>query len=412
MSQEDKLVRIRQKTDTAEGWLASNPILLYGELGIEIDTQSIKIGDGVTPWAGLPYVLKDQVINLTEQVGNKADKDLSNVSSLTSTVKDNLGIATKNHATNNINYGPATTSNYGHVRTSGISGSGNYVQSQRASGATSNLNSSNYLYAGNHLINFRINATGAPSTISADTGITSTSSRIYGIIKTDNYYSNGTNYSNSYGVKQTLIIPRYGLTYERYNYQGSDTFGVWDKLINFKMPEDITCNTLSASTVSANNIIGDTLSADTDIIANNNLKGMSSFTLMGKDANEVPTMYKSGPLTAPLYVGTIHADWRYEHWASETYPPYIDLQNSDRSITFSGYLTEKFSPDDYDIVISFDDTTMSNYYSEIAECGLYVKSDGTMGIGNEEAFLNSSLYHDEIHLGVNITIYYTGGGIL
>ena len=53
---------------------------------------------------------------------------------------------------------------------------------------------------------------------------------------------------------------------------------------------------------------------------------------------------------------------------------------------------------------------MNNYYSEIAECGLYVKSDGTMGIGNSEAVQNSSL--NGVTLGVNISIYYTGGGIL
>ena len=413
MSQEDKLVRIRQKSDTAEGWLTNNPILLYGELGLEIDTQLIKIGDGVTPWGGLPYVLKDQITNLTEQVDNKANKDFSNVSSLTSTVKDTLGIATKNHATTNINYGPASTGNYGHVRTSGITGSGHYVQSQRASGITTNLNSTNYLYAGNHLVGFKINATGVPTTISADTGITSNTTMIYGVIKTDNYYSNGTNYSNSYGIKQTLIIPRYGLTYERYNYQGSDTFGVWDKLVNFKMPEDIVCDTLNASTISAGSIIGDTISSGTDIIANNNLKGMSSFTLMGENTSSgISAVYKSGPLTAPLYVGTIHADWDYSDWYTNKKPPRIVLQNSDESVTFSGYLTDKFSPNDYDIIISFDDTTMSRHYLEIAECGLYVKSDGTMGIGNEEAFQNSSLYHNEVNLGVNITIYYTGGGIL
>lgn len=386
MSQEDKLVRIRQKTDTAEGWLASNPILLYGELGIEIDTQLIKIGDGATPWAGLPYVLEDQIMDL---VDNKANKDFSNVSSLTSTVKDTLGIATKNHASGNTNYGPASTNNYGHVRTSGITGSGHYVQSQRAYGTTTNLNSTNYLYAGNHLVGFKINATGAPTTISADTGITSTSSIIYGIIKTDNYYSNGTNYNSSYGVKQTLIIPRYGLTYERYNYQGSNTFGDWDKLVNFKMPENITCN---------------------EIIASNNLKGMRNFALIGENTSGESVIYKSGPLTALLYVGTIHVDWEYNDWYTIKKPPYIDLKNADESITFSGYLTDKFPPNNYDIVISFDDTTMNNYYSEIAECGLYIKSDGTMGIGNEQAFENSPL--NGATLGVNITIYYTGGGIL
>lgn len=387
MSQEDKLVRIRQKTDTAEGWLASNPILLYGELGIEIDTQLIKIGDGVTPWAGLPYVLKDQVMDL---VNNKANKDFSNVSSLTSTVKDTLGIATKNHATSSTNYGPATISQYGHVRTSGITGSGHYVQSQRVSGTGVNLNSTNYLYAGNHLVGFYINATGAPTTISADTGITSNSSMIYGIIKTDNYYANGTRYNNSYGVKQTLIIPRYGLTYERYSYQGSDTFGDWDKLVNFKMPEDITCN---------------------EIIAANDLKGKSNFELIGKNVSSGESVvYKSGPLTAPLYVGTIQANWDYSDWYTNKKPPHIILKNADETITFSGYLTDKFSPNEYDIVISFDDTTMNNYYSEIAECGLYVRSDGTMGIGNSEALQNSSL--NGVTLGVNISIYYTGGGIL
>lgn len=386
MSQEDKLVRIRQKTDTAEGWLASNPILLYGELGLEIDTQLIKIGDGATPWAGLPYVLEDQIMNL---VDNKANKDFSNVSSLTSTVKDTLGIATKNHATNNTAYGPASTNNYGHVRTSGIVGSGHYVQSQRASGTTTNLNSTTYLYAGNHLVGFKINATGAPTTISADTGITD-STMIYGVIKTDNYYSNGTNYNISYGVKQTLIIPRYGLTYERYNYQGSNTFGNWDKLVNFKMPEDITCN---------------------EIIAANDLKGKSNFELRGENVSSGESaVYKSGPLTAPLYVGTIHADWDYSDWYTNKKPPYINLQNFDESIAFSGYLTDKFPSNNYDIVISFDDTAMSTYYSEIAECGLYVKSDGTMGIGNSEALQNSSL--NGTTLGVNISIYYTGGGIL
>ena len=297
-------------------------------------------------------------------VDNKANKDLSNVSALTSTVKNTLGIATKNHATGSTTYGPASTNNYGHVRTSGISGSGNYVQSQRAYGTTTTFNSTSYLYAGNHLVGFRINATGAPTTISADTGITSTSSMIYGIMKTDNYYSNGTNYNNSYGVKQTLIIPRYGLTYERYNYQGSNTFGDWDKLVNFKMPENITCN---------------------EIIASNNLKGMRNFALIGENTSGESVIYKSGPLTAPLYVGTRHVNWEYNDWYTIKKPPYIDLKNADESITFSGYLTDKFPPNNYDIIISFDDDTMNNYYSEIAECGLYVKSDGTMGIRNSEA---------------------------
>ena len=53
---------------------------------------------------------------------------------------------------------------------------------------------------------------------------------------------------------------------------------------------------------------------------------------------------------------------------------------------------------------------MNSHYLEIAESGLYIKADGTMGIGNHDAVDNGSLYG--IALGVNITIYYTGGGIL
>ena len=33
-----------------------NPILLKGEIGIEIDTNKIKIGDGVKTWTQLDYV--------------------------------------------------------------------------------------------------------------------------------------------------------------------------------------------------------------------------------------------------------------------------------------------------------------------------------------------------------------------
>ena len=67
MSQEDKLIRIRQKSDTAENWVLNNPVLLYGELGLEIDTQKIKMGDGVTPWTGLRYVMQDVVDNMNNK---------------------------------------------------------------------------------------------------------------------------------------------------------------------------------------------------------------------------------------------------------------------------------------------------------------------------------------------------------
>jgi hypothetical protein len=47
--------RIQLRRDGAQQWANVNPILAQGELGIEIDTSRIKIGDGVTPWNSLKY---------------------------------------------------------------------------------------------------------------------------------------------------------------------------------------------------------------------------------------------------------------------------------------------------------------------------------------------------------------------
>lgn len=257
------------------------------------------MGDGVTPWTGLRYVMQD----VADNMNNKANKDLSNVSALTTTVKDTLGVATKNHASSSTGYGVATTDNYGHVRTGGFTGNGHYVQSRRSAASLSNFNSTTYLYPGEYPVYFYTNATNAPSTISGDTGINSTSTYIYGIIKTDSYYTG--NYSSSYGVKQTLIIPRYNVAYERCCYQGSSTYGTWEKIGNFEMPEDITCN---------------------EIIVTNDLKGKSNFELIGENASSGESaIYKSGPLTAPLYVGTIHVEWSYSDWYTNKKPPRIDL---------------------------------------------------------------------------------------
>lgn len=44
------------KRGTAQRWIEVNPILKQGEPGFEYDTGKLKIGDGFTPWAGLPYI--------------------------------------------------------------------------------------------------------------------------------------------------------------------------------------------------------------------------------------------------------------------------------------------------------------------------------------------------------------------
>ena len=47
--------RIQHRCDTTQNWIACNPVLLKGEMGIESDTRRFKFGDSVTPWNDLAY---------------------------------------------------------------------------------------------------------------------------------------------------------------------------------------------------------------------------------------------------------------------------------------------------------------------------------------------------------------------
>lgn len=49
----------RQRIDTAANWTSNDPTLGNGEIGVESDTDKIKIGDGSTAWSGLSYFTAD-----------------------------------------------------------------------------------------------------------------------------------------------------------------------------------------------------------------------------------------------------------------------------------------------------------------------------------------------------------------
>lgn len=51
------MTHINQRRDLAATWNSVNPILQLGEVGWEIDTGKAKLGDGVTPWIELFYVI-------------------------------------------------------------------------------------------------------------------------------------------------------------------------------------------------------------------------------------------------------------------------------------------------------------------------------------------------------------------
>jgi hypothetical protein len=47
--------RIQVRRDTAANWAMANPILASGEWGLETDSRSVKIGDGISVWTSLAY---------------------------------------------------------------------------------------------------------------------------------------------------------------------------------------------------------------------------------------------------------------------------------------------------------------------------------------------------------------------
>lgn len=49
--------RIQVRRDTSTNWQTKNPVLAAGEIGYEIDTKKMKIGDGSTAWNDLPYAI-------------------------------------------------------------------------------------------------------------------------------------------------------------------------------------------------------------------------------------------------------------------------------------------------------------------------------------------------------------------
>lgn len=59
---------IKVKRGLAESWTEFNPVLAEGEIGAELDTGQLKVGDGETSWNNLPYTGKSESMLLQEHV--------------------------------------------------------------------------------------------------------------------------------------------------------------------------------------------------------------------------------------------------------------------------------------------------------------------------------------------------------
>jgi hypothetical protein len=68
--------RLRHPTFPSTEWTAKNPLLQRGEIGAESDTHKVKVGDGVTYWNNLQYVIADA----DGQPKSTADYSMGNLS--------------------------------------------------------------------------------------------------------------------------------------------------------------------------------------------------------------------------------------------------------------------------------------------------------------------------------------------
>jgi hypothetical protein len=48
-------IQLQLRRDTSTKWAAINPVLAAGEMAVELDTNTFKIGDGYRHWNDLPY---------------------------------------------------------------------------------------------------------------------------------------------------------------------------------------------------------------------------------------------------------------------------------------------------------------------------------------------------------------------
>lgn len=49
------VVQIQLRRGIAADWTSADTLLSEGEVGLELDTGTFKIGDGITTWTMLPY---------------------------------------------------------------------------------------------------------------------------------------------------------------------------------------------------------------------------------------------------------------------------------------------------------------------------------------------------------------------
>ena len=97
--------RIQLRNDLAATWDSKNPVLKKGEIGIEIDTRKMKVGDGTTTWNALSYmgadandilaVINDNRDTCTQIELTQGQTDTDGLATITSPKKGDTAIVSK-----------------------------------------------------------------------------------------------------------------------------------------------------------------------------------------------------------------------------------------------------------------------------------------------------------------------------
>lgn len=63
--------QVQQRGITANKWTSLNPVLMKNEIGVEEDTNRIKIGNGISRWVDLPYYIFKEVVYILDENDNE-----------------------------------------------------------------------------------------------------------------------------------------------------------------------------------------------------------------------------------------------------------------------------------------------------------------------------------------------------
>lgn len=101
---------IQNRQDTSTNWTRINPVLVQGELGIEIDTNKFKIGDGVTAWKDLAYPIPTKTSQL---INDSGFLNVASIPSRTSQLVNDSGFLTSHQDISNKADRATTLAGYG-----------------------------------------------------------------------------------------------------------------------------------------------------------------------------------------------------------------------------------------------------------------------------------------------------------